>query len=53
MRDGTTESVSLDQSLRRERTQQGKYHFPCSTDHEQDWQPDTVDLYSATNDDHT
>ena len=30
------------------RTRTGeKNHFPCSTDHEQDWQPYTVDQYSA------
>ena len=23
-------------------------HFPCSADHEQDWQPYLVDPYSAT-----
>ena len=27
--------------------------FPCSADHEQDWQPYAVDLYSAISDDHT
>ena len=27
--------------------------FPCSADHEQDWQPHPVDLYSAICDDHT
>ena len=43
-RDGTAESVSLDQILRRERGQ-GKDHFPCSADHEQDWQPYLVDPY--------
>ena len=37
-RDGTTEPVSRDQILRRERGQ-GEKHFPCSADHEQDWQP--------------
>ena len=32
----------------------GKYNiFPCSTDHEQDWQPYPVDPYSAIFDDHT
>ena len=45
-RDGTAGPVSLDQILRRERGQ-GNVHFPCSTDHEQDWQPYPVDLYSA------
>ena len=37
-RDGTAEPVSRDQILRRERGQ-GNIHFPCSADHEQDWQP--------------
>ena len=27
--------------------------FPCSADHEQDWQPYPVDPYSAICDDHT
>ena len=35
------------------RTRTGKYHFPCSADHEQDWQPYPVDPYSAICDDHT
>ena len=30
----------------------GKYSFPCSADHEQEWQPCMVDLYSAICDDH-
>ena len=37
-RDGTAETVSRDQILRRERGQ-GNTQFPCSADHEQDWQP--------------
>ena len=37
-RDGTAKPVSRDQILRRERGQ-GNVHFPCSADHEQDWQP--------------
>ena len=36
MRDGTAEPVSRGQIFRRER-EQGIY-FPCSADHEQDWQ---------------
>ena len=36
-RDWTAEPVSRDQFLRRERGQ-GNVHFPCSADHEQDWQ---------------
>ena len=35
------------------RTGTGEYYFPCSADHEQDWQPDPVDPYSAICDDHT
>ena len=41
-RDGTSEPVSKDQILRRERGQ-GNVHFLCSADHEQDWQPYPVD----------
>ena len=33
--EGTAELVSRDQILRRDRGR--KTHFPCSTDHEQDW----------------
>ena len=32
---------------------QGKNYFPCSADHEQDWQHYPVDTYSAMCDDHT
>ena len=42
MQDGTAEPVSRDQILRRERGK-GNVNFPCSADHEQDWQPDSVD----------
>ena len=52
MRGGTAEPVSRDQILRHERGQ-GNIHFPCSADHEQDWQPYPVDPYSAMSDDHT
>ena len=45
-RDGTAETVSRGQILRHERGQ-GDIHFPCSADHEQDWQPCPVDPYSA------
>ena len=46
-RDGTTaEPVSRDKILRRERGQ-GNINFPCSADHEQDWQPYPVDPYSS------
>ena len=51
-RDGTTEPVSQDQILRRERGQ-GNNNFPCSADHEQDWQPYPVDPYSCYMCDHT
>ena len=51
-RDGTAEPVSRDQIRRRERGQ-GNIHFPCSADHEQDWQPYPDDPYSAMCDDHT
>ena len=51
-RDGTAEPVSRDQILRREDGQEN-IHFPCSADHEQDWQPYSVDLYPAICDDHT
>ena len=40
-----------DQILRRERGQ-GNNHFPCSADHEQDWQPYLVDPYSCYMCDH-
>ena len=44
--DGTTEPVSRDRILRRERGQ-GNFHFPGSADNnEQDWQPYPVDPYS-------
>ena len=52
MLDGTAEPVSRDQILRHARGQ-GNIHFPCSADHEQDWQPYPVDPYSAICDDHT
>ena len=42
VRDGTAEPVSRGQILRRERGQ-GKIYFPCSADHEQDWQSYPVD----------
>ena len=50
--DGTAEPVSRDQILRHVR-RQGNIHFPCSADHEQDWQPYPVDPYSAICDEHT
>ena len=51
-RDGTAEPVSRDQILRHARGQ-GNINFPCSADHEQDWQPYPVDPYSAICDDYT
>ena len=50
-RAGTAEPASRDQILRRERVQ-GNIHFPCSADHEQDWQPYPVDPYSCYMCDH-
>ena len=50
-RDGTAEPVSRDQVLRREQGQ-GSVQFPCSADHEHDWQSYSVDPYSAISDDH-
>ena len=49
--DGTAEPVSRDQILRHVR-RQGNNNFPCSADHDQDWQPYPVDPYSAICDDH-
>ena len=51
-RDGAAEPVSRDRILRRER-RQGDINFPCSADHEQDWQPYPVDPYSAICDERT
>ena len=51
-RDGTTEPVSRDQILGRERGQEN-VHFPCSADHEQDCQPYPIDPYSCSMCDHT
>ena len=51
-RDGTAEPVSRDPILRHARGQ-GNVHFPCSADHEQDWQSCPVDPHSAICDDHT
>ena len=51
-RDGTAEPISRDQILRHARGQ-GNINFPCSADHEQDWQPYPVDPYSAICDDYT
>ena len=43
-RDETAEPFSGDQILRLERGQ-GNTYFPCSVDHEQDWQTYLVDSY--------
>ena len=51
-RDGTAELVSRDQILRRERGQ-GNINFPCSADHDQDWQPYPVDPSLAMRIDYT
>ena len=45
-RDGTAEPFTRDQFLRHVRIQ-GNINFPCSVEHEQDWQPYQVDPYSA------
>ena len=50
--DGAAKPISRDQILRHARGQ-GNINFPCSADHEQDWQPYPVDPYSAICDDHT
>ena len=42
----------INQILRHAR-EQGNIHFPCSADHEQDWQPYPIDPYSGICDDHT
>ena len=44
-RNRTAEPVPRDQILRRDRGE-GNDNFPCSADHEQDWQPYSVDPYS-------
>ena len=42
----TAEPVSRDHILRHEQRGQGNIHFPCSSaDHEQDWQPYSVNPY--------
>ena len=50
-RDGTARLVSRDQILKHERGQ-GNFHFSCSADHVQDWQPYPVDPYSCYMCDH-
>ena len=51
-RDGTAESVSRDQIVRRERGQ-GNIRFPFSVEHKQDRKPYPVDPFCAICDDHT
>ena len=52
-RDGTAEPVSRDQIFRHARGQ-GNIPFPCSADHEQDWQPYPRLIHTlAIYDDHT
>ena len=51
-RNRTAESVSRDQIITREREQEKKNIFPCSANHEQDWQPYPVGPYSAESVDH-
>ena len=51
-RDETAEPVSRNQILRHARGQ-GEINFPCSADHEQDWQLYSFDPYFAIRDDHT
>ena len=34
-------------SILHTKTRTGKYSFPCSADHEQDWRPYPVDPYSC------
>ena len=50
-RDETAEPVSRDQILRHARGQ-GNINFPCSADHEEDWQPYPFDPYSTVCNDH-
>ena len=52
-RNGTAEPFSRDQTLRHEQRGQGNIDFPCSADHEQDWQPYPVDPYFCYTCDHT
>ena len=52
-RDGMAEPGSREQIILRHTRGQGNIYFPCPADHEQDWQPYPVDLYSAICDDYT
>ena len=46
-RGGTAEPVSRDHIILRCEWGQDIFHFSCSADHEQHWQPYPVDPYSA------
>ena len=50
-RNGTAETISREQNLRRE-SGQGNVNFPCSADQVQDWQPYPLDPYSCYMCDH-
>ena len=53
-RDGTAEpNPSCETQFLGAYGDRGIFIFPCSADHEQDWQPCPVDPYSAKCDDHT
>ena len=51
-RDGTAEPVS-ETKFSGANADRELFHFPCSADHGQDWQPYPVDLYSCYMCDHT
>ena len=51
--DGNAEPVPRDQIFLRREREQGNIIFPCSADHEQDWQLYPVDPYSCNMCDHT
>ena len=50
--DEQAEPVSRDQIILRRERGQVNVHFPCSADHQQDWQPYPVDPYSSICDGH-
>ena len=52
-RDGTAETVSRYQILWHEQSSQGNINFPCSADHERDWQPYPADPSTCYMCDHT
>ena len=49
-RDGTAEPISRDQILRRRERGQGNINFPCSADHDQDWQPFRLLIHTCIRD---